>query len=115
MLESESKNFTSFWDHYDLVQKWVKSSKITRQNTLNNFEWKASNNNINPLLHLSFASTLTSNATSFYEDDQIQEEIASVKLRDNTEEDKEEELSPEMIEFYRTTIEHREERNLIFL
>lgn len=62
------------------------------------------------MLYLSRIFTLTSITAGSYEDNEANEEVL-VEMKGNEEE--EEELSPEMIAFYKTTIEHREERNYL--
>lgn len=100
---SKSTNFFSYWDHNNLVQKWIKSSEIVAQETMNC---------INPLVNSYYISKLTSIATNLNKNAQIQNEIESVEIEDNVK-DQNEELSSEMIEFYKITFKHREERNFL--
>ncbi|KAI1724827.1 gemini of cajal bodies-associated protein 8 domain-containing protein [Ditylenchus destructor] len=91
----ESSDFKVFWEHYAIAQKWIRDVEEARQATISAMEWKKAENDVISMLNLSHC------------DENVPGPSATVLQQDDIE------MTQEMIDFYKISMEHRKEREKI--
>lgn len=94
----KDEDLKSFWSHYELIQQWVKIADQSRLVAINDYEWQQVENDLSALLNYSSSKAVID----------VEEEEAM-----GGEGEEEVEMTPEMVEFFKTTMEHRAKRNYI--
>ncbi|KAH7730069.1 hypothetical protein AAVH_02561 [Aphelenchoides avenae] len=105
MSTFDEKELTSFWAHYNAATAWIKIHDEARTAALRDYEWKRAEKEVDSMLNLDDDVMVIDN-----ENPPGTSALENVEYTPDADEEEEEEMTQEMRDFFRISMEHRKER-----